>query len=141
MGFIQTLLKPTRRLLSISWRFKPSWKAPLLATVDLFSPRTFSISNPGRELAGSLGMSLEKSFPPRAGVVVAGLPFPGGDRTGHVTCAGRGPSSAAGHAAAQLLWALPSPGATKPRNNVLFPGGGGRGASSQTEITMQSRTR
>lgn len=51
---------------------------------------------------GSLGTSLE-SFPPRAGVAVAGLLFPGGDRTMCVTCAGRRCSSTAGCAAVQVL--------------------------------------
>lgn len=41
-------------------------------------------------------MSLGKSFPPRAGVAVAGLLFPGGDKTDRVMCRGRGPSSTAG---------------------------------------------
>lgn len=36
-------------------------------------------------------------------------------------------------------WALPSPGATKLGNNVLFPGGQGRETSSQIEITCKAR--
>lgn len=51
---------------------------------------------------GSLGMSLE-SFPPRAGVAVAGLLFPGGNKTECITCAERRCSSTAGCAAVQVL--------------------------------------
>lgn len=55
---------------------------------------------------GSLGMSQE-SFPPRAGVAVAGLLFPGGNKRECVTCAGspalgfafpRGPQTREQHA-------------------------------------------
>lgn len=61
-------------------------------------------------------MSLENSFPPRAGMAVAGLLFPGGDKTDRVTRAGRGPSSTAGCAAVQVLQ-IPALGFAFPRGH------------------------